>query len=129
MKSLKKKINIMVEITKTGYSAYAEELPVYTTGKDLSTLKRNLIESLNYFYEDLGYVVADENLKIHIDLQQFFQYYKVLNSRFLAQKIGMNATLLSQYVRGRKKPSARQTEKILNGIKSIGRELADLQLV
>jgi transcriptional regulator with XRE-family HTH domain len=74
-------------------------------------------------------VVADENLKIHIDLQQFFQHYKVLNSRFLAQKIGMNATLLSQYVRGRKKPSARQTEKILNGIKSIGRELADLQLV
>ncbi|MFN5218350.1 MAG: hypothetical protein ACK5CL_06245 [Sphingomonadales bacterium] len=129
MKTLKKKINIKVEITKTGYSAYAEELPVYTTGKDLSALKRNLIESLNYYYEDLGYVVADENLKIHIDLQQFFQHYKVLNSRFLAQKIGMNATLLSQYVRGRKKPSARQTEKILNGIKSIGRELADLQLV
>jgi transcriptional regulator with XRE-family HTH domain len=129
MKTLKKKINIKVEITKTGYSTYAEELPVYTTGKDLSTLKRNLIESLNYYYEDLGYVVADENLKIHIDLQQFFQHYKVLNSRFLAQKIGMNATLLSQYVRGRKKPSARQTEKILNGIKSIGRELADLQLV
>jgi transcriptional regulator with XRE-family HTH domain len=129
MKSLKKKINIKLEITETGYSAYAEELPVYTTSKDLSTLKRNLIESLNYYYEDLGYVVADENLKIHIDLQQFFQYYKVLNSRFLAQKIGMNATLLSQYVRGRKKPSARQTDKILNGIKSIGRELADLQLI
>ena len=129
MKTLKKKINIMVEITKTGYSAYAEELPVYTTGKDLTTLKDNLIESLNHYYEDLGYMVADENLKIHIDLQQFFQYYKVLNSRFLAQKIGMNATLLSQYVRGRKKPSAKQTEKILNGIKSIGRELADLQLV
>lgn len=129
MKTLKKKINIMVEITKTGYSAYAEELPVYTTGKDLSALKNNLIESLNHYYEDLGYMVADENLKIHIELQQFFQYYKVLNSRFLAQKIGMNATLLSQYVRGRKKPSAKQTEKILNGIKSIGRELADLQLV
>lgn len=129
MKTLKKKINIMVEITKTGYSAYAEELPVYTTGKDLTTLKDNLIESLNHYYEDLGYMVADENLKIHIDLQQFFQYYKVLNSRFLAQKIGMNATLLSQYVRGRKKPSAKQTEKILKGIKSIGRELADLQLV
>ena len=51
-------------------------------------------------------------MKFEIDFKQFFQYYKVLNSKFLADKIGMNPTLLSQYVQGHKKPSDTQTEKI-----------------
>ena len=47
------------------------------------------------------------------------RFYKVINSKFLAEKIGMNATLLSQYVTGHKKPSELQTEKILKGIHQI----------
>jgi hypothetical protein len=40
----------------------------------------------------------------------------------------MNPTLLSHYVQGRKKPSATQTEKILKGIREIGKELSDLSI-
>jgi hypothetical protein len=39
----------------------------------------------------------------------------------------MNETLLSQYVNGIKKPSQKQTEKILAGIKSLGKELQQLE--
>lgn len=126
MKNLKKKIDITVEVTDTGYSAYAEEMSVFSTGKDISELYANLIEALNLAYEELGYQVTTENLKLKLDLQQFFKYYKVLNANFLAQRIGMNPTLLSQYVRGKKYPSSKQTDKIISGIQMIGRELAGI---
>ena len=129
MKNLKKKIGIKEKKTDTGYSAYTEDMSVFTTGKDIPELYANLIEALNLAYEELGYEVTAENLKLNLDLQQFFQYYKVLNANFLAKRIGMNPTLLSQYVRGKKHPSSRQTDKIIRGIQSIGKELADISLV
>lgn len=129
MQRLKKKIDITVEKTDTGYSAYNEDLSVFTTGKDIPELYANLIEALNLAYEELGYEVTAENLKLKLDLQQFFQYYKVLNANFLAKRIGMNPTLLSQYVRGKKRPSSKQTDKIIRGIQSIGKELSDISLV
>ena len=52
-----------------------------------------------------------------------------MNSKFLAHKIGMNPTLLSQYVQGHKKPSEKQTEKILAGIHQIGKELSEINLI
>lgn len=129
MKNLKKKIEVTVEKTDTGYSAFAEDINVFTTANDIPELYVNLIEALNLAYEDLGYIVSAENLKLNLDLQQFFQYYKVLNSNFLAKRIGMNPTLLSQYVRGKKQPSSKQTDKIIQGIHTIGKELADLSLI
>jgi predicted RNase H-like HicB family nuclease len=129
MKNLKKKIEITVEKTDYGYSAYAENMNVFSTGKDITELYANLLEALNFAYEDLGYEVTAENLKLNLDFQQFFQYYKVLNANFLAKRIGMNPTLLSQYVRGKKHPSSKQTDKIIQGIQSIGKELADVRLV
>lgn len=128
MKALKKKIAITVEKTETGYSAYTDDMSVFSTGKDIAELHSNLLEALNLAYEEAGYTVSATNLKLHLDLQQFFQHYKVLNANFLARRIGMNPTLLSQYVRGIKQPSAKQTDKIVRGIQSIGKELAELRL-
>lgn len=129
MKKLKKKINLTIEVTPTGYSAYVDDLSVYTTGENISTLYENIIEALNFYYEDLGYEVDASNLKAHLDLKQFFQHYKVLNAKFLAKKIGMNPTLLSQYVQGKKEPSTKQTNKIIKGVQEIGKELSNLNLV
>jgi DNA-binding transcriptional regulator YdaS (Cro superfamily) len=53
----------------------------------------------------------------------------VLNSKALAEKIGMNPTLLSQYVRGHKKPSQQQSRRILYGINQIGQELAEIKVI
>ena len=40
----------------------------------------------------------------------------------------MNNTLLSHYINGIKKPSQKQVEKILTGIKEVGRELMELEI-
>jgi len=129
MKTTKKKIKMVVEKTETGFSAFSEEYPVYTTGRTISELIDNAYEASNLYFEDQNIQVTHENLKFEIDFKQFFQYYKVLNSKFLADKIGMNPTLLSQYVQGHKKPSETQTEKILLGIQQIGKELSEINLI
>jgi len=129
MITIKKRVKAIVEKTKTGFSAYTEEYPVFTTGRTPSDLLENIVEALNLYFEDDGIQVTQKNVKLEIDLKQFFQYYRVINAKFLAERIGMNPTLLSHYVQGRKKPSQQQTEKILNGIHSIGRELAEINLV
>ncbi len=129
MKTFKKKITIVIEKTKTGFSAYAADYPIFTTAKNIPELIGNTIEATNLFFQDQKALVTQENINFILDFKQFFQYYKVINAKILAQKIGMNETLLSQYVQGRKKPSDQQTDKILAGIHQIGRELSELHLI
>ncbi|MBW8050698.1 MAG: helix-turn-helix transcriptional regulator [Cytophagales bacterium] len=129
MKTTKKKIKMIVEKTNTGFSAYSDEYPIFTTGRTISELINNAYEAAQLCFEEEKLAITHENLKFEIDFTQFFQYYKVLNSKFLAEKIGMNPTLLSQYIQGHKKPSENQTEKILTGIHQIGQELSEMNLI
>lgn len=128
METFKKKIKIIVEKTGTGFSAYSEEYPVFTTGRTIPELINNTFEATQLYFED-KYEISHKNIKCEIDFAQFFRYFKVLNLKVLAEKIGMNLTLLSQYVQGRKKPSVSQTEKILTGIHQIGQELSEINLI
>ena len=129
MKKINHKVRIIVEKTNTGFSAFCKDYPVFTTGDTVQELMYNANEAVNFYFEDFNIETTMEDLKFEIDFKQFFQYYRVLNSKFLAEKIGMNPTLLSQYVQGRKKPSDAQTSKILEGIHRIGRELSEISLI
>jgi len=126
-----KKIAFIVEKTATGFSAYAEDFeqtPVGTTGKDMAALKRNITAALNLYRSHNGLQPAsDKDIIILLDLQQFFEYYKKINAKSLSERIGMNQSLLSQYVNGIKKPSAKQVKKILAGVKALGQELTQLE--
>lgn len=88
----------------------------------------NSVEALNLYFEEKNLVVNPDQIKLEIDFQQFFQYYNVINAKVLAEKIGMNPTLLSQYVSGKKRPSEAQSQRILTGINRIGKELSELNL-
>ncbi len=120
---------MIVEKTNTGFSAFSEDYPIFTTGRTIPELMENALEAANLCFEDEKINITQENLRFEIDFKQFFLHYRVLNSKFLADKIGMNPTLLSQYVQGRKKPSEAQTEKILLGIHQIGQELSKINLI
>jgi len=129
MKNTNRKIKIIVEKTDTGFSAFSENYPIYTTGRTIPELIDNTLEASNLCFEEDNIRITQENLKFEIDFKQFFRYYKVINAKFLANKIGMNPTLLSQYVQGRKKLSDAQIEKILLGIHQIGQELSEINLI
>jgi hypothetical protein len=99
-----KKIKVTVEKTNTGFSAYVEKYPVVTTGSNIPELRANMIEALNLYFEGSGKGVAPGDIVFNLDIPQFFGFYKVINAKGLAERIGMNYTLLSQYVQGRKNP-------------------------
>ena len=99
----------IVEKTNTGYSAYAENANVATVGDTYAELKENMLEALN--------------------LAQFLEYYNGINILSLSQKIGVSNSLISQYKTRKKYPSEKQAQKIFQGIKSYGMELASIDLV
>ncbi len=123
------KIEMIVERTKTGFSAYAEKYPVYTVGSSLDELKANMLEAINLYFEKDGRTIKEQDLKITLDLPQFFEFYRVINAKALSERIGMNQSLLAQYIKGNKKPSVLQTKRILQGVQQIGRELAEIRFL
>lgn len=124
-----KTIIMVVEKTDTGFSAFSKKYPIFTTAETVPILINNTYEAISLYFEDDDASITSENVRFEIDFKQFFKSYRVLNANFLAKKIGMNPTLLSQYIQGHKRPSAQQTERILKGIHKIGVELSQITLL
>ena len=118
---------VIIEKTDTGFSAYAKDYPISTTSATINELLDNIREAFSLYFEDTEFNAA--HISCEIDFKQFFKYYKVINSKALAEKIGMNPTLLSQYVKGHKKPSEQQSRRILYGINRIGQELSEISVI
>jgi hypothetical protein len=125
------KIKVIVEKTGTGFSAYAVRYSAFTTGGSIETLKANMIESLNGLFkaEQIKRVVTQNDLTFEMDLTSVFEMYKVINMKALSSRVGMNYSLLAQYASGKRKPSPKQSAKIIDIIHEIGRELSELSLV
>ncbi len=124
------KYSFVVERTSTGFSAYENRLPIFTAGSTIHELRANALEAISLYEEESNAEGSVYNeVEFEIDLKQFFDYYKVINAKHLAVRIGMNETLLSQYVNGKKRPSKKQVERIIDGLHEIGKELTELILV
>jgi hypothetical protein len=127
-----KKLVFIVEKTGTGYSAFAEEdrYPIFTTGKNMAEIRKNVLEATNLWTEHKGLkAVTEKDVIIRLDLAQFFEYYKVINASALAERIGISQSLLSQYANRIKVPSEKQVNRILTGIRDLGKEFMHLELV
>src|SRR5260221_2699114 len=124
-------IKVKVETKKRGFSDYAAKYSAFTTGKTVMELVTNMVESLNLYFEEAGIkkVVSPGDVRFEVDVTSIFEIFPVINVTALAGRLGMNYTLISHYATGRKKPSSRQAERILEGIHEIGRELSELRLI
>ena len=122
-------MNIIKE--EIGYSASAsiQNRFIGTEGDDFDKLKDNIVEAVNLTFQDLGFVYTIDEIVLKPDLQSFFEFYKVINVKALSERIGMNQSLLAQYISGIKKPSANQTKRILQGVQQVGKELTAIQFL
>jgi hypothetical protein len=127
----KPKIKITVTKEDTGYSASTliNGNFIGTQAESFEDLKANILEAVNLTFEDSGFVYGFNELQIEYDLASFFSFYKVINAKALSQRIGMNQSLLAQYIKGIKKPSKAQTIRILQGVQQIGRELSEVRFL
>jgi hypothetical protein len=127
----KRKIKVTVLKEDTGYSAIAliGDDFVGTEAETFEELKSNMIEAINFAYEELEIECTLNDIQFEFNLESFFAFYKVINAKALSERIGMNQSLLAQYIKGIKKPSPAQTKRILNGVQQIGRELTEVRFL
>lgn len=77
---------------------------------------RNLNEDVSF--ESFGYDDAEPS-----PMQRFFLTHKEINVAEFARSMGMNPTLLRNYINGFKKPSKAQEQKIIDHIHKLGAEM------
>lgn len=124
----KSKIKFTVLKEETGFSAIAEtgKTLITTVGDDLNELHKNCEEATNLAFEEHGLVYTSDELEFEFDLASFFKYYNVINASALSKRIGMSQSLLSQYIKGIKKPSAAQKQRIFKEVNKLGKELQEV---
>ena len=116
---------------RKGYSA-STSMPgkfIGTQGENLADLKTGILDALNLAFKRKGFRFNENEIILKPDLRSFFTFYRVLNAKALSERIGMNQSLLAQYIQGIKKPSQAQTQRILRGVKQVGKELASIQFL
>lgn len=128
-----KKPKIKITVTKEdfGYSATTmiEDNFIATEAETYDELKLAILQAINFAFERRKLVYTIEELRFEYDIESFFDFYKVINAKALSERIGMNQSLLAQYIKGIKKPSVVQTKRILNGVHQIGRELSEVRFL
>lgn len=115
-------VKFLVEKTGTGYSAYAEEFSILATGKTLKQVYAEAEAGLAEQCEYLGESPAAYELEFTYDLPALFEAYR-LNVEAISDFLGMNSTLISQYINGKKSPSRKQKDRIESGIHAYAKGL------
>ena len=134
---MKKIINltVVVEKTGTGFSAYSKEIDgLVTVGESISELKENFNEVLeihiDYQNEMKGASLKEEDFKISylLDLEQFFEYFSVINKSAFAQHYAnVNSSLFRQYTKGLAPLSGEKLKQISDGLHKLANEINDLE--
>jgi len=88
-----------------------------------------IVDAVNLAVEEEGLQYSFEEFGLVYDMESFFSFYKVINAKALSKRIGMNQSLLSQYISGIKKPSPKQTGRILREVQQIGKELSEVKFL
>ena len=97
-------------------TATDEQRASYTFGLD-GIHWRALDEDISF--ESFAYDDAEPS-----PLQQFFLTHKEINVAEFAHSLGMNASLLHNYINGFKKPSEESVKKIFDHIHKLGKEMS-----
>lgn len=100
-------------------AATDEQRSHYTIGHD-GLHWRELDEDVSF--ESFSYPDADPSR-----LQRFFLTHKEINVAEFAKRIGMNPTLLRNYINGFKSPSKEREEMILDCVAELGEEYVALR--
>jgi len=75
----------------------------------------------------MGYVFVTILYICLMTLEHFFKLYP-LTAKGIADRIGIRRELLSDYIRGKKKPSERRLKEIEDEIHKMGKEMSEIKL-
>lgn len=127
------KIKVILELGKDGYGTSFERFPtVFGFGETVESAKsdarvalKGYVKALEISGKEIPNMLKGEyELVFEFDIPALLKYIEgTVTKTALAKACGMNATLLSHYSSGLKKPRKEQREKIINGLHRIGKDL------
>lgn len=132
------KVNVIVEYSDKNLSAYIEDAPIITTGKDLKEIKENMNEAIELYLESckemkivpVPTLQGKIQLDYKIDAATFINYYSgIFTKAALSRITGINERQLWHYAAGIHKPRKQQLEKIQSGINALTKELTSISLL
>lgn len=73
-----KKLKVIIEKTRTGYSAYAVKIPVYSTGANVKELMDNVVEGVNFYRNETGErKITARELAVSFSVSSVFDLYPI----------------------------------------------------
>lgn len=75
--------------------------------------------------EDISYESFEYDDPEPTGISRFFLTHPEINASAVARRMGMNQSLLAQYIRGLKKPSEERSNMIMQTVREIGEELSN----
>lgn len=131
-----KKVKVIIEKSKGGYSAYGEKTDgIWGMGDTVQQAKKSALKSLKLFLENNQdknipkELKGDYQLIFKYDTQSFLNYYKgIFTNSALERMTGINQKQIQHYSSGLKKPRAAQTKKIETAFHQLGIELLAVEL-
>lgn len=124
----KPKITAHIMKEESGYSVVAtvKNSFIASQADTYEELKTNFLEAVNLTFQGTFEYEAQEII-YEMDIASFFDSFPYLNVSAVADRIGINKSLLAQYANGTKKPAPKQAQRILIGIQQLGNELASVR--
>ncbi|MBR2359528.1 MAG: DUF2442 domain-containing protein [Bacteroidaceae bacterium] len=78
--------------------------------------------------EDVSYESFEYDNPEPTGISRLFLLHPEINASAVARRMGMQQSLLAQYIRGLKKPSDERAQMILDTVRQIGQELSSVSL-
>jgi hypothetical protein len=126
-----KKLNVYVVKMQNNCGAYIEEVDGFLiTSKSVSSLEKELPEALKFHiqalhdYEIQPWMQAQWEFIYHYDICSLLEKYDgIFNQSSFARAVGINDTLMRQYMLGIKKPGKKQILKINSNLHTFAENL------
>lgn len=136
---MKHNVVCVVEYTPHNLSAYLKDIGgVYATGKDAAEIERRMREGVQVYIDECqadGMSVPEAltgewELVFQYDMHSFLTAYSdTLTKTALSRLTGINPKQLHHYSTGLSKPRPATVQKVAEGIRAFGRQLANTNFV
>ncbi len=125
------KANIIFETSKDGhFSCYMQEsvpdFALFGYGKSAEEARADMLEAYSEIKEELskdGKEATELEFVWHYDIKSFFDYFNFLNVSKVAEKAGINPSLMRKYTSGVANAGEKQYQKLKEAVKAFSREL------
>ena len=127
--------NVKREPGEKNFSCYMNVAELKTGVLGLGSSAKAAIDDMMSGWQDAvadlkedGIEVPELEIEYRFDVGSLFSYYDFVNIAGVAREIGVNPSVIRQYVIGTRKPSAERKKQIITGFKNLADKMQNAVL-